>query len=146
MPGTPMPKSASLLSANSRIWRGVISVSARALSSSGRSGGISSILSWPATRTVGGRPALSNRSDAPRRIISTIACRNWNAPTASAATGSPCPADGSMSAIRIHPEQDLPIFNRRGVLDQHLADHAGHLGLDLVHDLHGLDDAHRLAL
>jgi hypothetical protein len=35
----------------------------------------------------------------------------------------------------------LAEFDRFGVVDQHLGDDAADFGLDLVHHLHGLDDA-----
>src|SRR3990170_4181259 len=42
-------------------------------------------------------------------------------------------------------EQRLAVLHRLPVLDQDGLDDAGGVGLDLVHQLHGLDDAHRLA-
>src|SRR5437899_652420 len=42
-------------------------------------------------------------------------------------------------------EQRLAELHRLAVLAQDLADRAGGVGLDLVHDLHGLDDADRIA-
>src|SRR5690606_1970472 len=42
-------------------------------------------------------------------------------------------------------EQRLAELHRRPVLDQDLADRAGGVGLDLVHQLHRLDDAQRVA-
>src|SRR3569832_2329439 len=38
-------------------------------------------------------------------------------------------------------EQGLTEFDRLGVLDEDGGDHAASFGLDLVHDLHRLDDA-----
>ena len=52
---------------------------------------------------------------------------------------------GLASAIRIYPEKDLTELDRLGILHRDLTDHTGDLGLDLVHDLHRLDDADRLA-
>src|SRR6187200_715612 len=49
------------------------------------------------------------------------------------------------SAIRIDPEEHLPEFDRLTVFHQYLANSAGDLRLDLVHDLHRFDDAHGLA-
>src|SRR4029079_2638995 len=49
------------------------------------------------------------------------------------------------SAIRIDPEENLPEFDRLTVFHQNLANGAGDLRLDLVHDLHRFDDAHGLA-
>ena len=40
-----------------------------------------------------------------------------------------------------HPEQRLAELHRAAVLDENLRDHSAHLGLDLVHHLHRLDDA-----
>src|SRR5215468_6944036 len=42
-------------------------------------------------------------------------------------------------------EQRLTVFDGLAVLGQDLGDRAGHVGLDLVHDLHRLDDADRIA-
>src|SRR5512145_3172672 len=42
-------------------------------------------------------------------------------------------------------EQRLPVLHRLAVLHQDRLDHARGVGLDLVHQLHRLDDAHRLA-
>ena len=68
-PGTPIAKSASFFSANSFTCRGVMTCSASGFRSSGLSGGMSSPASSPFTRTVGGRPTLSSRSDALRWTI-----------------------------------------------------------------------------
>src|SRR5579884_367667 len=134
-PGTPIAKSASLCSANSFTWRGVMICSASDLSSSGLSGAVSSGTSSPFTRIVAGRPTLSSRSDALRWTICVMAALKLNVPG----------ARGGVSGMGIHPEQRLPELHGLGVLHQHLAHHARHLRLDLVHDLHRLDDAHHLA-
>src|SRR6187200_2272643 len=111
--------------------------SARALRSSGLSGGISRPSSSPFTRTVGGRPTLSSRSEALRCTIWPMVFLKLKveAEEALAAVGS---------AIGIHPEEDLTELHRLGVLHADLADHTGDLGLDLVHDLHRFDNAHGL--
>src|SRR6476620_5754821 len=52
---------------------------------------------------------------------------------------------GSWATTSLDDEQGLAVLDRLAVLDQDLGDRAGHVGLDLVHDLHGLDDADRVA-
>src|SRR3989475_6105482 len=42
-------------------------------------------------------------------------------------------------------KQRLPVLHRLPVHDQLAFHHAGHFGLDLVHELHGFDDAKYLA-
>src|SRR6476469_7773267 len=140
-PGTPMAKSASFFSANSLTWRGVITCSASILRSSGLTGCISSACSSPFTRTVGGRPTLSSRSDAFRCTICPMVCLKLNV-DAGVACAVACPA---ASAMGIHPEEDLAELHRLGVIRHDFAHDTGELGLDFVHDLHRLDDAHRLA-
>src|SRR5262245_13182541 len=136
-PGTPIAKSASLRSANSFTWRGVMICSARCLSSSGRIGCIGRAWRSPLTRTVGGRPTLSSRSDACRCTICEIACLKLNG-------GGPLtPSLPSGSPMRIHPEEGLAELDRLSVLDGDFANGPAELGLDLVHDLHRFDDANR---
>src|SRR6476469_465012 len=137
-PGTPIAKSASFFSANSFTCRGVMICSASCLRSSGLSGCMSRAFSSPLTRTVCARPTLSRRSEPPRCTICAISCLNWNCcpPEAGAAAGAG--VDGS--AIGIHAVEDLPELDRLRVFDQHFADDSRDLGLDLVHDLHRLDD------
>src|SRR5574338_459844 len=53
------------------------------------------------------------------------------------------PAPGS--ALLLHFEQAVAVLDRLAVLAEDLDDGAGDVGLDLVHELHGLDDAERLA-
>src|SRR6266496_2397916 len=134
-PGTPIAKSASLCSANSFTWRGVMICSASDFSSSGLSGAVSSPTSSPFTRIVAGRPTLSSRSEPLRWTICVMAVLKLNA--------GALPAGAS--AMRIHPEKDLPELDRLRVLHAYLSHDAGDLGLDLVHDLHRFDDAHHLA-
>src|SRR6476661_4811638 len=133
MPGTPIAKSHSLSSANCFTWRGVISCSASALRSSGRNGACSSGSSSPSVRTVGGRPTLRCKSDPLRRIIS---CNTPLKLIPGGAAASGCAG----LAIGIDRVQDLAVFDRLRVLRANLLDDAGVLGLDLVHDLHRLDD------
>src|SRR5512138_871373 len=138
-PGTPMAKSASFFSANSLTWRGVMTCSASSLRSSGLTGCISSACSSPLTRTVGGRPTLSSRSEAFRWTIWAMVCLKLKVDAGELGAVA-CPA----SAIGIHPEEDLAELHRLCVIHQDLAHDAGDFGLDLVHDLHRFDDAHRL--
>src|SRR6185312_3198671 len=136
-PGTPIAKSASFFSENSFTCRGVMICSASSFRSSGLTGGISRPWRSPFSRIVGGRPTLSSRSEAFRCTICEIACLklkvDWG-------------EDGAFaSAIRIDPEESLPELHRLTVFHQNLANGAGNLRLDLVHDLHRFDDAHGLA-
>src|SRR5437016_398102 len=133
-PGTPIAKSASLCSANSLTWRGVMICSASPFNSSGLSACCCSGMSSPATRIVGGRPTLRWRSDPPFRTISVMAALKLNADIACAG-----------SAIGIHPEEHLTEFHGLRVLDGDLPDHAGDLGVERIHDLHRFNDAQRLA-
>src|SRR5215472_4192324 len=48
--------------------------------------------------------------------------------------------------VLLDHEQALPVLHRLAVLHQDRLHRAGHVGLDLVQELHGLDDAERLAL
>src|SRR6266700_4094435 len=132
-PGTPIAKSASLCSANSFTWRGVIICSASDFSSSGFRGCVSSPTRSPLTRIVAGRPTLSSRSEPLRWTICVIACLKLNA------------APEGASAMGVHSEKGLAELDRLSVLHAYLADHDQYLGLDLVHDLHRFDDAHHLA-
>src|SRR6187399_2435130 len=50
------------------------------------------------------------------------------------------------TALWLDAEERLPEFYGLSVLGEHLGDLAGHLALDLVHQLHRFDDAERLAL
>src|SRR5258707_1589906 len=119
-PGTPIAKSASLCSANSFTWRGVMICSASDFSSSGLSGCVSSPTRSPLTRIVAGRPTLSSRSEPFRWTICVIACLKLN--------GAP---EGGASAMGVHSEKGLAELDRLGVLHAHLADDALHLGLAL---------------
>src|SRR2546427_5547029 len=134
-PGTPMAKSASLCSANSFTWRGVMICSASDLSSSGFSGAESSPTRSPLTRIVAGRPTLSSRSEPPR-------CTMWVMAFLKLKVG---PLGAGASGMGIHPVQDLAEFDGLAVFDTRLPDHPGDVGFDLIHDLHRFDDAHHLA-
>src|ERR1700694_4224907 len=136
-PGTPMAKSASFFSENSFTWRGVMICSASSFRSSGLTGGISRPCKSPFSRMVGDRPTLSNRSDAFRCTICEIACLKLKVDCGAAAALA--------SAIGIDPEQNLAELDRLTVLDRDLSNHSGDLRLDLVHDLHRLDDADGLS-
>src|SRR6266853_2669807 len=128
-PGTPMAKSASLCSANSFTWRGVMICSASDFSSSGLSGWVSRATRSPFTRIVAGRPTLRSRSEPFRCTICVMACLklNW----------APC----GVSAMRIHSEEGLSEFHGLRAVQAHLLDHALDLGFDFVHDLHRFNDA-----
>src|SRR5881275_2219073 len=128
-PGTPIAKSASLCSANSLTCRGVMICSASDFNSSGLSGAVSSESSSPFTRIVAGRPTLSNRSDALRWTIWVMACLKLNV--------APLGASG----MRIHAEEGLSELDRLSVFHADFAHQPRDFGLDLVHDLHRLDDA-----
>src|SRR5258705_594624 len=108
--------------------------SASDFSSSGFSGAVSSATRSPFTRMVAGRPTLSSKSEPLRCTICVIACLKLNAGRLL------CVA----SPMRIHPEKGLSELHRLRVLRGDFPDHPGDLGLDLVHDLHRLDDAHHL--
>src|SRR5690348_4167730 len=129
-PGTPIAKSASLCSANSFTWRGVMICSASDFNSSGLRGLLSSATSSPFTRIVAGRPTLSSRSEAFRWTICVMAPLKLKVAWPDWASG-----------MGVHSEKGLAELDRLCVFHEHLANHAGDLGLDLVHDLHGLDDA-----
>src|SRR5713101_7203578 len=118
-----MAKSASLCSANSFTWRGVMICSASDFSSSGFRGCVSSATRSPFTRIVAGRPTFSSRSDPLRCTICVIAALKLNG------GGLPCGASG----MGIHPEKDLSEFHRLRVLHAYLSNDALHFRLDLVH-------------
>src|SRR5512146_2041052 len=146
MPGTPIAKSHSFSSANMFTWRGVISCSARLLRSSGLSGGWLIGSSAPSTRIVGGRPTLRWRSEPLRRIISWRTALKLMPPCAGGDRGAAAPWVCVGLAIGIDLEQHLAVFDGLCVFDEDLADDARVFGLDLVHDLHRLDDADDLPL
>src|SRR4030081_652175 len=149
MPGTPMAKSHSLFSVNSFTWRGVMSCSASPFRSSGLSAGRSRGTSSPCRRSVGERPTLRWRSDALRcTSCCSTSLKSNPLPVAEGAAAAPAPgADGAgRLAIRVDAEERLAILHRLRVGGEHLRHHTGDLGLDLVHDLHRLDDAEDLPL
>src|SRR5262245_26665508 len=123
-----------------------MSCSASAFKSSGRSGDISSGWSSPSTRSVGGRPTFRCKSDALRRMSSwrTDLKLSWLAWGAAGAIGAW--AVCVWLAIWVDPEEHLPVLDGLRVLNENLLDDARVLGLDLVHDLHRLDDAEDLPL
>src|SRR6266571_2730947 len=108
--------------------------SASDFSSSGLSGALSSASSSPFTRIVAGRPTFKSRSDALRWTMSVMAALKLK-------VGWPL---WGASGMGVDSEKGLSELDGLGVLHQHLPDHARHLGLDFVHDLHRLDDAHHL--
>src|SRR5919199_4277850 len=145
MPGTPIAKSDSFVSVNSFTCRAVMSCSASARRSSGRIGGSLSGASSPWMRSVGGRPTLRWRSDA---FCWTSCCStpfSWNAPAGAEPPGAAWGAVVGL-AIGVDPEEDLAVLHGLRVLDPDLPDDARELRLDLVHDLHRLDDAEHLSL
>src|SRR6185437_3992830 len=147
MPGTPIAKSASLCSAKSFTCFGVMICSASAFKSSGRSGGTSSELRSPFTRSTGGRPTLRCKSDAFCWIMRCRTALKLNAGACWAgALGESDAVETAGLAIGVDPEEDLSVLHRMRVAHQHLAHDPGVLGLDLVHDLHRLDDAQDFAL
>src|SRR5688500_1817166 len=74
---------------------------------------------------------ITRRAISPRFAISTVLN-----------TGDP----GRASGPGIDAEEHLPVFHRDGVLDADLGDRALDVALQLVHELHRLDDAERVAL
>src|SRR5439155_2923265 len=98
------------------------------------SGALSSANSSPFTRIVAGRPTFKSRSDALRWTIWVMAALKLKV--------GPL---GGASGMGVDSEKGLSELDGLGVLHQHLPDDARHLGLDFVHDLHCLDDAHYLA-
>src|SRR4051812_35081798 len=58
----------------------------------------------------------------------------------------PRPCVSPCCAGSFDDEERLPELDRLAVLAEDLLHRAGLVGLDLVHDLHGLDDADRVAL
>src|SRR5664279_6318117 len=146
MPGTPIAKSASLFSANSFTCFGVMICSARTLRSSGRSGGTSSVERSPLIRSTGGRPTFKWRSEAFCWIIRCNTALKLK-PVALAGDGmSTCAGTWVVLAIGVDPEEDLSVLDGVRIRHQHFAHHARVFRLDLVHDLHRLDDAEALPL
>src|SRR5256886_15192270 len=108
--------------------------SASDFSSSGLSGALSSDTNSPFTRIVAGRPTFKSRSDAFRWTIWVMAALKLKVGLL-----------GGASGMGVDSEKGLSELDGLRVLHQHLPDYARHLGLDFVHDLHRLDDAHYLA-
>src|SRR5690348_12814999 len=84
---------------------------------------------------------MTRRAISPRLAISTF----LNTPSLLAPPG---PARGrpTRGLCRLDAEERLAELHRLPVLHQDLGHTPRHLGLDLVHQLHGLDDAEHLAL
>src|SRR5919109_5507920 len=124
---------------------GFMSCSASDLRSSGFSDANCRGCRSPLTRTVGGRPTLRCRSDA---FICTSCCRTTLKSNAGpdGAMAAPLGRAVVVLAIRIDPEEDLPVFDGLRVLGEDFLHHARVFRLDLVHDLHCFDDAERLSL
>src|SRR5512133_3403244 len=124
-----------------------MSCSASVLRSSGRSGVCSSGSSSPSTRIVGGRPTLRCRSDPLRRTISCSTALKLMVGCVVGDGGTCSMMGGCVGlAIGIDLEEDLAVLDRLRVLNEDLANDAGVIRLDLVHDLHRFDDAHDLSL
>src|ERR1051326_557981 len=73
--------------------------------------------------------------------------RSWQARTRRTAASPRLAMSTRRRAIdlgRLELEQRLTVLHRLGVVDQHSADHARVLGLELVEQLHRLQDAQRL--
>src|SRR3954464_6877923 len=69
------------------------------------------------------------------------------APVGAAVSGAAAVAAACVGlAIRVYAEKHLTVLHGLSVLGEHLANGAAVLGLDLVHDLHRLDDAEDLTL
>src|SRR5438552_2067898 len=124
-----MAKSASLCSANSLTWRGVMICSASDFSSSGLRGCVSSATSSPLTRIVAGRPTLSSKSEPLRCTIWVMACLKLNA--------APCGA----SAMGVDSEEGLSELHRLGVFHAHSPHPPLHPDLVLFLDLLAFDPA-----
>src|ERR671916_1614497 len=95
-------------------------------------------------RSVGGRPTFRWRSEA---FCWTSCCStpfSWK--DDGAAAGAAWGAVVAGLAIGVDPEEDLAVLHGLRVLNPDLPDDARELGLDLVHDLHRLDDAEHLPL
>src|SRR6478672_7596207 len=158
IPGTPIAKSASFASANSFTCFGVMICSASAFRSSGLSGGSSSVIRSPLTRSTGGRPTFRCTSDAFCWIIRCRTALKLNEADDDGTGMSTCAGTRGVGAagmlvaggkvvglgIRVDTEEDLSVLDRMRIRDQHLAHHTRVFGLDLVHDLHRLDDAENL--
>src|SRR5206468_2527976 len=101
----------------------------------------------PCSRNVGGRPTLRWRSEALRctSCCSTaLKLKTGAGPLAEAAGAAVGGVDGL--AIGVDPEERLSVLDWLRVGREHFGHHAGYFGLDLVHDLHRLDDAEDLPL
>jgi hypothetical protein len=112
-PGTPIAKSASFRSANSLIWRGRHDLLGQGLQVFGPER-LHVERRQLAVEPDGGRtPTLSRRSDALRWTICEMACLKLN-------VGAVANDSISVSAIGVHPEEDLAVFHRRRVFRRRL--------------------------
>src|SRR5688572_12106392 len=84
-------------------------------------------ISCPRRRTTGGAPTFRCRSEASCWSIERRISRR------------------SMISVDLYLEQRLSVLHRCPVLRQDLPDRPADLGLELVHELHGLQNAKRLA-
>src|SRR5437764_1256339 len=99
----------------------------------------------PCSRSVGGRPTLRCRSEALRWISCWRTALKLNiCPGAEGAGATGGAAGGTELAIGIDPEERLPVLDGLRVGGENLGHDSRDLGLDLVHDLHRLDDAEYL--
>src|SRR5215470_17430270 len=89
------------------------------------------------------RQARSTRSAiSPRLAISTL---SKSCPVLVATVNASSDWERKPAARSADYDQRLTVFNRLAVLDQDRLHHASAVGFDLVHQLHGLDDAERIA-
>src|SRR5581483_6114449 len=92
-----------------------------------------------------GSAAPATSSPAPRTPIqgrtATTSAAVTAATTRSGRSGIRREGRTARSAERLDEEEGLPVLHRLPVLDEHLEDAPAGAALDLVHELHRLDDA-----